>query len=174
MKHNGTTRGFARASKLLQTRIRKVGESRGFAVSRLLTHWQEIVGDDLAALARPVDIRYGRGGLGATLTVLTTGAKAPFLEMSREKLRTRVNGAYGYNAIARITITQTAPTGFAEGQASFEHRPQETREAPALDAATQARARDEVAPVADAGLREALELLGRNVLSKAGRKDGPS
>lgn len=169
--HSGTTYGFARASKLLQGRIRKASESRGFAVSRLLTHWPEIVGADLAAMARPVDVRYGRGGLGATLTVLTTGAQAPMLEMARERLRERVNSAYGYNAIARVRITQTAATGFAEGQVNFQHRRPSVAPAPSPDPAQVARVRDQAAPVSDDSLRDALERLGRNVLSKAGRTD---
>ncbi|MBT26349.1 MAG: RNA-binding protein, partial [Rhodobacteraceae bacterium] len=103
-----TTKGFARTSALLQSRIRKAGESRGFAVTRLLTHWPEVVGEDIAAIARPVDVKYGRsGGFGATLTLLTTGAQAPMLEMQKDQIRQKVNGVYGYNAIARIRITQT-------------------------------------------------------------------
>jgi hypothetical protein len=51
------------------------------------------------------------------------------LEMQKEILRARVNACYGYNAIARIRITQTAPTGFAEGQAAFGMQPR--REGPA-------------------------------------------
>ena len=49
-------KGFSSAGALLQGQIRRAGESRGFAVSRVLTHWAEIVGTDLAALARPVDV----------------------------------------------------------------------------------------------------------------------
>ena len=68
-------KGFARAGGLVQPQIRKASESRGFAVSRLVTHWAEVVGDDIAALCRPVKVGYGRqGGLGATLTVLARGA----------------------------------------------------------------------------------------------------
>ena len=166
--HKGTTRGFARASKLLETRIRAAGETRGFAVTRLLTHWPEIVGPDFAAMARPVDVTYGRGSFGATLTVLTTGAQAPMLEMGREKLRERVNAAYGYNAISRVRITQTAPVGFAEGQASFDHRPARA-ETPQDDPETARKAAEAARPVGDDTLRQALERLGRNVLSKAGR-----
>ena len=112
-------RGFEQAGGLVASRIRAAGESRGFAVSRLFTHWAEIAGPDLAAICRPCDVRYGRQGLGATLTVLTTGANAPTLAMQEPKLRERVNACYGYAAISRIRITQTAPTGFAEGQAQF-------------------------------------------------------
>ena len=157
------TRGFERTSGLLQTQIRKAGEKRGFAVARLLTHWAEIVGEDMAGAARPVKVGYGKGGFGATLTVLTTGAQAPMLAMQKEKLRERVNACYGYAAIARITITQTAPTGFAEGQVEFAPAPRKTTKP---DPQTQAAARDAAAPVTDDTLRRALEALGENVLSR--------
>jgi len=92
---NSQTHGFKRTSSLLQTQIRKTSETRGFAQSRLLTHWAEIAGDDIAAISRPVEVRYGRSGFGATLTLLTTGANAPILEMQKEKLREKVNAVYG-------------------------------------------------------------------------------
>lgn len=163
-----TTRGFKRGGTLLGAQIRKVSESRGFAVSRVLTHWPEIAGAAIADIARPVDVSFGRQGFGATLTVLTTGAQAPMLEMHKETLRERVNAAYGYNAIARIRITQTAPTGFAEGQASFDHRPAKPKDTPPDPAATRAAA-DLTRPVGDDGLRNALEALARNVLSRPKR-----
>ncbi|MEO1138493.1 MAG: DUF721 domain-containing protein [Pseudomonadota bacterium] len=165
-KPRGTTKGFKRSGTLLGTQIRKASESRGFAVSKVLTHWPEIAGAEIASIARPVKISYARQGFGATLTVLTTGAQAPMLEMQKETLRERVNTAYGYNAISRIHITQTAATGFAEGQASFDHRPAESvsKRPDALAVATAAKLS---APVADSALRDALELLGQNVLSKS-------
>ncbi|MGR3522662.1 MAG: DciA family protein, partial [Paracoccus sp. (in: a-proteobacteria)] len=64
-------RGFEAASSLLAERVQKAAEGRGFAVSRLLTHWPEIAGDKLAGLTRPVRISHGRGSFGATLTLLT-------------------------------------------------------------------------------------------------------
>lgn len=159
------SRGFRRTSNLLQTRIRTAGETRGFAVTRLLTHWAEIIGEDTAKIARPVDVKYGRDGFGATLTLLTTGAQAPMLEMQKEKLRERVNTCYGYTAISRIRITQTAATGFAEGQAQFTHAPK-AKPTPVSDAAKQ-EARSKVAPINDAGLRDALEALGQNIISRS-------
>lgn len=161
---HSTTRGFKRTDSVLTEQIRRAGESRGFAVSRLLTHWEEIAGPDIAGIARPVNIGYGRGGFGATLTVLTTGAQAPMLEMQKEKLRERVNAVYGYNAISRVRITQTAPTGFAEGQAQFGPKPPAPQAAP--DPQVVAQAEQTARPIADADLRSALERLGRNVLSK--------
>mmetsp|Transcript_23247 Transcript_23247/g.40033 ORF Transcript_23247/g.40033 Transcript_23247/m.40033 type:complete len:174 (-) Transcript_23247:10255-10776(-) len=160
-----STKGFKRTASLLTGRIRKASESRGFAQSRLLTDWAEVVGADVAAIARPVEVSYGRGGMGATLTLLTTGAQAPMLEMQKEQLRTKVNGVYGFNAIARIRITQTASTGFSEGRVAFDHKPKDTGPK-TPDAAMHRAASTVVAPVADDTLREALERLGANILTK--------
>ncbi|MEY8830859.1 DUF721 domain-containing protein [Sedimentitalea sp. XS_ASV28] len=164
-ERKSTTRGFKRTASVLSDRIRKAGESRGFAVSRLLTHWAEIAGPDVASIARPVNVTYGRGGFGATLTLLTTGAQAPMLEMQKEALRTKVNAVYGYNAISRVRITQTAATGFAEGQALFQ-TPKPASE-PTLAPEILASASQAASPIENDDLRQALERLGRNVLSKS-------
>lgn len=161
---NSQTHGFKRTSSLLQTQIRKTSETRGFAQSRLLTHWAEIAGEDIAAMSRPVEVRYGRGGFGATLTLLTTGANAPILEMQKEKLREKVNAVYGYNAISKVRITQTASTGFSEGQVSFDHRPKGVRDD--TPAAILPEAQHVAESVRDDGLRAALERLATNVYSK--------
>ncbi|MEL6465883.1 MAG: DciA family protein [Pseudomonadota bacterium] len=160
-----STKGFKRTASLLTGRIRQASESRGFAQSRLLTDWGEVVGADIAAIARPVEVGYGRGGMGATLTLLTTGTNAPILEMQKEQLREKVNAVYGYNAIARIRITQTAATGFSDGQVSFEHRPKHASpKEPEPEVTAQASA--VVAPVEDETLRTALERLGAHILTK--------
>lgn len=157
-------RGFEPASGLLKERIRKAGESRGFAVTRVLTHWAEIAGADIAAVARPVKVSYPRDGFGATLTLLTTGAQAPIVEMQKETIRERVNACYGYAAIARIHITQTAPTGFAEGQVQFTPAPKAPPAPPSPEVVKRAAAASE--GVQDEGLRAALEALGQNILTR--------
>jgi hypothetical protein len=63
-------RGFQRASGLVQPRIREASEKRGFAISRLLTHWAEVVGPEFADMTRPVDISYGRKAQSACKRVL--------------------------------------------------------------------------------------------------------
>ena len=163
-------RGFEPAAGLLRERIRSAGEARGFAVSRLLTHWPEVVGEDIAAQTRPVKIGYARDGFGATLTLLTTGAAAPMLDMQREKIKERVNACYGYNAISRVMLTQTAPTGFAEGQAAFAPAPKRAPAEPSPE--IRARAQDVAGGCADEGLLTALERLATNVLSKPGNGAG--
>jgi len=155
-------RGFERADGLLTARIRKAGEGRGFAVTRLLTHWAEVAGEELARSTRPVRISYGKGGLGATLTLLVRGAEAPLIQAELPRLKERVNACYGYAAVARIALTQTAPTGFAEGRAEFEHRPAAGLPGPGAEA--QALGRRAAEEVADANLRLALSRLGAHIL----------
>ncbi len=157
-------RGFERTSNLLQAQLRSVGESRGFAVSRLLTHWAEIVGQETARAALPVKVSYSQGGFGATLTILTTGAQAPMLQAELPKIRDKVNACYGYSAISRIRITQTAPSGFSEGQVAFAPAPPPKAALP--DATISAAARQATRGIADTPLRQALEDLGENVLTK--------
>lgn len=155
--------GFVRPAALIEPHLRRAGEKRGFAVARLLTHWSEHVGPEIAAMTRPVKVGYGRRGFGATLTLLVRGADAPVVEAERERIRERVNAAYGYNAVARIHITQIAPeAGMPPGMAEAPAPWAPPQPAPAV--AEQARALS--AAVHDDDLRQALEALARNVLSR--------
>ncbi|MEZ5799026.1 MAG: DciA family protein [Paracoccaceae bacterium] len=163
-------RGFEPAFGLMSRQLRSAGESRGFAVAKLLTHWEEVAGPELAAVTRPVKVGYGREGMGASLTLLVQGAHAPVVEMQKDRLRERVNAVYGYNAISRILLTQTAPVGFAEGQAQFAPAP--AAPAAAADPAVLARASETARDVADDGLRAALERLAQNILTRRKAEEG--
>lgn len=158
-----TGRRARQAGAILARQIRAAGESRGFAVSRVLTHWSEIAGERIAGISRPVEVTYGKG-FGATLVLLTNGANAPILEMEREALREKVNACYGYAAISRIRITQTAAQGFFEPAAPFDHKPAE--KPPELSETS----KEALNTVENAALRAALDSLGRNIV---GRKTKP-
>ncbi|WP_374644962.1 DUF721 domain-containing protein [Tabrizicola sp.] len=156
-------RGFEPAFGLMKDTVRAAGESRGFAVARLLTHWAEVAGEEMARKTRPVKVGYGKGGMGATLTLLVRAAEAPMVQMALPVLKERVNAVYGYAAISHIHLTQTAATGFAEGQAEFTPAP---KAAAIPDPATQALARSTAEGIADPGLRGALEQLAQNILTR--------
>jgi len=162
---------FKRTATILQSRIREVSEGRGFAQSRVLTHWLEIVGADIAEITRPVEVSYGRDGMGATLSILTTGAHALMIEMQKEAIRAKVNAVYGYNAIARVRITQTAPVGFSDGKVEFRAKP---KSKPTLSPTVQQQAQETANTVTDQNLRRALEELGRNVLTKNQTNNTPN
>ena len=159
-------RGFQQAATLLADRVQKAAEGRGFAVARLLTHWPEIAGPQLAALTRPVRISHTRGGFGATLTLLTAGSVAPLVEMQLPQLRERVNACYGYNAVQRILLTQTAASGFAEGQPMFAAAP---AKAELPDPAIRQAAAQVAHQFQDPALAEAMALLALNIATKRHR-----
>jgi hypothetical protein len=156
-------RGFVQTGGVLQSRIRKATEKRGFVETRLLTHWAEIAGPDLARIARPVKVGYGREGFGATLTLLVEGAHAPMVQADSQRIRERVNACYGYAAISQIRITQTDASGLAETQKPYAAGP--PRQQP--DPNVLAKAASETAAIANDDLRTALAALGRNILTRS-------
>ncbi len=161
-KRRNGTRGFVHASSLTGGQTRKATGSRGFSKMRLLTHWEEVVGPNLAEITRPSKVSFAKEGFGATLTIFASGAHAPEVQMQIEDIRARVNACYGYNAIARVRISQTdrAGIGFSEDQKGFEHDamcsepPKESLEELGLD------------KVNDDGLRDALMALSKSVLTR--------
>lgn len=155
-------RGFERASTLVKGQLKAPAEKRGFAEARLLTHWEDVVGAEIAAIALPLRITYGRG-FGGTLVLLTTGAQAPVLEMRGTEIVERVNACYGYRAVSRVQVTQTAPTGFAEGQVAFRTEPKAHDREP--DPQRLARVTEGLNEIEDEGLRAALEALARSVMT---------
>lgn len=149
-------RGFESAANLTAAHVRRAGEGRGIAVGRILTDWAAVVGAETAAICRPLRMSHGKGGFGATLVLLAPGAQAPRLAMALPRIRDQVNAVYGFNAVARITITQTAPSGFAEAQAAFAAPAALAAAAVVPSPALLARAEAAAAGVDDPGLAEAL------------------
>ena len=155
------SRGFTHAAALVEKSVQKTGSARGFAQMRLLTHWEEIAGPEIASISRPVKVTYARQGLGGKLTLLARPARAPELQMQLPRIKERVNAAYGYSAISDIRITQSGDaSGFAEPKAGFEH----DHPTPALPVAKAEKLRQEVAGVEDPKLRELLESLGTHIM----------
>lgn len=154
------TRGFERAAALVDAPVRRAGEARGFATSRLLTHWAEIVGDELARICRPVKVSWSQGGFGGTLVVQADGAHAPLVQMQAERIRERVNACHGHAAIARLRIQQApmdATSGFAEGQAPFAGPTPRPASPPSPDVARR------LAGISDPDLRAQLALMATHV-----------
>ena len=155
--------GFKKASVLLKTNIQRASESRGFAQSRVLTHWDEIVGEEISSVSIPTKVSYRTDGLGATLTILTSGSNAPILEMQKEFIRNKINAVYGYNAVHKIKITQSSPIaliGKNEDSKNIMSKKNKIDEeiSPDLEKA--------VNEIDDKNLRQGLEELAINVFTK--------
>lgn len=169
-----SSRGFRTAAALLREQVHNAGAKRGLAMMRLLGHWDEVAGAELAALTRPLKVTHGREGMGGTLHLLVAPAAAPVVQMRLPELLARVNGCCGHGAVARIRPTQTAPEGFAEGTSPFAPGPARAAPAPSPpDPAAEAALAAAAAGVADPRLRAALEGLGRAILARETNRKGP-
>ena len=81
---------------------------RGFAAGEILTHWDTVVGPELAAFACPIEIKFPRGrNAGATLHLrIASGAAATLLHLKTPTILARVNGFLGYAAVSAIQVAQ--------------------------------------------------------------------
>ncbi len=130
----------------------------GHAYADVLGNWPAIVGEELAAIARPERLawpgkaRDEQRREGATLIVRVAEGRG--LEVQHEALRIveRINGFFGYGAVASLKIRQ----GPLPERASVREVPE-----PSAEAASAVEAR--VSAVADERLKDALRRLGRSL-----------
>ena len=152
-------RKFKQLGSFLKKPISEASSGRGFAQSRILTHWPDIAGGSLSKICRPVKISYAKTGLGATLVVLTNGANAPLIQMQIPELLKRINAVYGYRAIQNIRITQSSGYALAEETPEFQHK---TPTKP-LSKESEVKLEKLVKDVGDDNLRMALTRLGTSL-----------
>lgn len=133
----------------------------GFAYADLLAQWPAIIGERLSAACGPHRITWPRGQdaerkIGGTLIVHALPGRALDLQHQVPQIIERINGFYGYGAIAAVKIVQ--------GRLS----PKRTRPAaPPLLAEDRAQALEaKLASVADPALKEALRRLGTGALAR--------
>ena len=84
-----------------------------FVDPALAEYWPQIVGPDIAALARPGRITGGPGGRSLEVYV-RSGAAATQIQMAAADLTVRVNRYLGVGAVSRILIKQTTSAPSAE------------------------------------------------------------
>lgn len=130
---------------------------QGFASTGIVTHWDDIVGAEIAAHAEPMKIQWPRDGdpddpQPATLVLRCEGPAAIEIQHLAGVIIERVNRFFGWPAIARIALRQAPLT-----------RRQKRRPPPALDAEAARRIAQSMTDIADDDLRAALGRLGAAV-----------
>jgi hypothetical protein len=124
--------------------------SRGFAEAGLFTHWAEIAGAQLAASSLPIKLAFPRGRRDeGTLTVRCGGAAALELQHLAPSILERINGHFGYRAVARLRIEQGAVSARKVAVPP-----------PPLTRLEQDAVAEQTAPVADPEIRASLARLG--------------
>lgn len=146
---------------------RPVLKRRGAALVDILGHWDAIAGPMLSPETQPERLIYAAGeGHAATLEIAVSPAFALELQHLAPLVVEKINGYFGYRAVAGLRLKQQ-PIRRPESR-----RPSvlpAAREARPLTEAEAARLAEMLAGVEDRGLRQALENLGRSLLgAKAG------
>ena len=98
-----------RLSTMIEPMVAPSANERGFAISRLISHWHDIVGDT-AAWCRPADIHFPRDSRNnGTLKLQITSGRGPQAQAMSAQIIDQVNAAFGYQAVGRITLVQNLP-----------------------------------------------------------------
>jgi hypothetical protein len=145
---------------------RKAFEKYGFSAATLLTDWPAIVGQEMSAYTAPERLKWPRGvefgddaeaGVegrpGAVLVLRVDPARALDVEYKGRQILERINGYFGYRAIAELRILQ-APLA----------KPAASRSVPAAPVPCDA---PELASIADERLRAALGRLKSGLMARA-------
>lgn len=156
-----------RVGRALTGLIKELDGRFGQGAGALESRWVEIVGEPLARVSRPQKLTKGRSQNGETrggvLELRVPGPAALLVQHQAADILQRVNLFLGDGAVERLRIAQgpIKPLVVAAKAA-----PRASRPTP-LSAAEEAELQAEVAR-APAGLKDALEALGRAVRSREG------
>lgn len=141
----------------------KVLGKRGLAFGALITDWPSIVGHQLSLRTAPDKLSFPRGKREeATLHIRAMGAIALELQHLEPQIVERINGFFGYRAVARIRLIHAPPP--ARTAAPVRPRPLSMDEEISVVTAA--------AAVEDEELRATLERFGRSLLARPVRSGG--
>ncbi len=135
---------------------------QGFGESDIILHWDDIVGERLAAVSRPLQLKWPPRPPGrteppepATLIVRVESAFAIELQHRAEQVLARINAHLGWRCVGKLAFRQGPVEAPARNAA---------RGKPPAPAALQAAAAG-LGAIEDEGLRAALARLGAHTAS---------
>ena len=151
----------------LGTVTKRAFARRGLTGADIARQWPAIVGGELAAHCRPRQLRFPKPGEAAEgrLTLRVASGWALQLQHLEPLVLERINGFFGYRAVARLVLQQGPLPALRGAPAATRNRTAEAPPRP-LDPALSVK----LSTVADPELRAALESLGRSLRQK---RDGP-
>jgi hypothetical protein len=144
---------------------------RGLTGADIARQWPAIVGAELAARCRPRQLRFPKPGeaVDGRLTLRVAPGWALEVQHLESLLLERINGFFGYRAVARLVLQQGPLPALRGGPAATPHPRAKTAAAPlGPDLA------EKLSTVADSDLRAALEGLGRSLREKRDKPSGKS
>lgn len=134
---------------------------RGLGEAQLIAQWSAVIGTQLAAATLPVKLSFPPGERrNGTLRLRVSSAAALEVQHREPQILERINGFFGYAAVARLALVQ-GPLPALAGDPPPQPRPLTPAERTAIEG--------QVAAVPDSGLRAALERLGAAILGNRRR-----
>jgi len=141
---------------------------RGFAEGGLIADWRAVVGPELAASCWPDRLSFPPGKKeDGMLRIRVAGGFATELQHLVPQVLERINGHFGYRAIARISILQVPPDLASRPRRTPNARP----DAPS-DPAREGDLQAVLSAVEDPEIRAALARLGRAMISDGRTEEG--
>jgi hypothetical protein len=142
---------------LLRKTLNEGFARQGFASGELVTQWQTIVGDEIAAHSEPIKIQWPRPVHDqepdpATLVLRVEGQMALEIQHLSSVILERVNRFFGWQAIGQIALRQAPLRRVEKPTPPAGPDPQKT-----------ARVAAELDDIADGDLKAALARLGASV-----------
>jgi hypothetical protein len=137
-----------------------VFERQGFTSCEIVTHWEDIVGPEIAAIAEPIRMQWVRSrdpdeSSPATLVLRVEGPAAIEIQHVSGVILERVNRYLGWQAVGKLALRQ-APLV----------RRSRKPPRPRIDENVAAAIAGQMTGIADSGLRTALGRLGAAIKRK--------
>jgi len=107
-RDEGDRRGYLRAvgQELPRVAGRILGK-QGLGEAQLVSEWAAVVGPELAATTLPVRLSFPAGGRrNGTLKLRVTSTAALAVQHREPQILERINGFFGYGAVARLVLVQ--------------------------------------------------------------------
>ena len=101
-------------AKNIRPLIRELLGKKGIMQLEILSHWNDIVGEDLSAYAFPekIEFRANNKNDGVVHLIVPSGAFALELQHREKQIISKINTYFGYNAVAHIRIRQDGEFDF--------------------------------------------------------------
>ena len=152
--------GLRRLPDLLTRVLEPAARRRGLAEAKLLAEWPTIIGPALAARCHPIRLSQRSDRPGGVLLLHVAGAAALELQHSEPQILERINGFFGYDAVARLRLIQAPLPRRAHQPAPPASRGVSDAEEIEIVGAVRA--------IRDPDLRAALQGLGRTLKTRPG------
>lgn len=165
-RHDSTTFGLRPVTQLAHKIIKPIIRRKGTALATLSLDWQDIVGPHLAKCLYPDKLSFSKTAAGGKsdghlrLRVLDSFShEFPFI---RDQLMARINGYFGYNVVATLSMRQVHALPAIPSSPAVPHRIRTTsRLTSAPEPQLSDRAKDDLKAIDHEPLRQALAEMGQ-------------